>query len=160
MNSFLPGSGLLINGLAKLFGADPTNEQDLINKISNDPDAYLKLRQFELEHQKDILALDLQDRASAREREKSVIGYTQKRDWVMDFLAIFITIAFFVLCIIVAYSSIDDKLHSIFYMLLGVFGSGFGVVMNYYFGSSVMTKMNSPPIEEKKPVILPIPRDT
>ncbi len=128
-----PIASLLIKGLGAIFGAD--NPDDLAAKIASDPDAAVKIRQFELEHENIIVQTNAQIRLAAYDRE---IKVTQggDRNFVMKFLALFVVISFFGLCLIVAFTTLDKTDHDIFYMLLGVFGSKFGSVIDYFFGSS------------------------
>ena len=87
LNLVLPGSGLLVSGLMSLFGVTSNNPDELTQVISQDPNAALKLKQFEIEHQ-DILAKMTQaDRASARDMAVATVQKTGKQDWVMHFLA-------------------------------------------------------------------------
>lgn len=84
-----PIAGIGISWIASLFGADPKNTQDIIDKISNDPEASLKLKSLEYQHEeelKKIASVDYQtevdDRKSARQREINL------QDYVPTFLAI------------------------------------------------------------------------
>jgi len=79
--------GMIVSGIASLFGG-ATDENDLIAKIKADPEAFLKLKQFEMQHEVDLLKFATEDRKSAREREASIVKSTGKRDWVNDFLSV------------------------------------------------------------------------
>jgi len=154
LNTFLPGSGLVVQGLVSLFGLDKNaSESDLTNAIQNDPEAALKLRQFEMQHEEFLYKAVNDDRASARDREKSLVASTGKRDWVIDFLAIFITLAFFGLCLIVAFTTADGTDRNLFYMLLGTFSTTFGGVIAFYFGGNPMTSY--PKVQNREPELPP-----
>lgn len=157
LNLALPGSGLVISSLAHLFGANPDDESDIASKISADPDAYLKLKQFEMTHAEELAKLEAADRENARGRENTIVSSTGKRDWVMDYLAVFIVVAFFGMCLLVAFIKIDPNISQVFYMLLGALAGGFSVILNYYWGSSAGVKnINS----QKPEVVLPPPAQT
>ncbi len=135
LNSVLPGSGLIISGLSTLFGANPNNTDDLIAKIQQDAESSLKLKQFEIEHQNDLAKIIATDRDSARNRQVEY-AKTVGRDWVMDFLAVFITISFVGICFIIAFANINSTEKDLFYMLIGTFGAVWSGVVQYYFGGS------------------------
>lgn len=130
--------GLIVSGIAKLFGAD--GEDDLLAKIKADPEAYVKLRQFELEHQYDLERIVAADKASAREREVEIVKATGRRDYVLDFIAVFIVLGFFAIVLIVAFTKMDQTDHDILYLLTGQLSGSFLLVISYFFGSSVPVK--------------------
>lgn len=136
LNSVLPGSGLIVSGLMSLFGVSSHSETDLTNAIINDPQASEKLKEFQITHQFDLDQILANDRDSARKRESSIVQSTNKRDWVMDFLAVFVTLAFFTLCMIIKFTDVDPADKDLFYMLIGTFSSGWSVVLAYYFGAT------------------------
>lgn len=161
LNSVLPGSSLVISSLMALFGVTSNDQDILATTIASDPNASLKLKQFELTHIEELEKIYTQDRQSARQMAIETAKATGKRDWVADFIAISIVSGFFGLCLIVAFTKMDLSDHDIFYMLLGIFGSGFSCVLNYFYGSSVETKFHQ--AKEKandSKIILPPPAET
>lgn len=128
-----PGAGLLISVVAKLFGAS-TDYSDIAQKISNDPDAEVKLKQFEYDHQNALIQAQLSDSANARSREEEIVKITGKRDVILDFIAILVVMGFFGLCVINYFIRLDDD--HIVTMLVGQISSGFMLCLSYYFGSS------------------------
>lgn len=147
------GVGMVVSGIASLFGGDPGNQDDLVERIKADPDAALKLREFELQHTVDLQKVYADNVASARNREIQITATTGKRDWLMVFLAVFITVGFFAMCLIVAFTKMDKTDHDIFYMLLGGIASGFNVILNFYFGSSIS-------VPQSRQIQLPPPGST
>lgn len=162
LNAFLPGSGFIVSGIAKLFGADSNSEEDIIKKIQADPEAYLKLRAYELEHYSSLLQIALEDKKSARQRETDFVKQTGKRDWILDFLSIFIVLGFFSLIMIVAFTKLDQTDHDILYLLTGQLSGSFLLIISYYFGSSVPVKPTDQTIRHPQTpdVILPPPAQT
>ena len=160
LNLALPGSGLVLNGLMSLFGVRSNSEDDLANTIANDPAAAEKLKEFEIAHRYDLEQIQAADRQSARTMAIETAKATGKRDWVADFIAITIVIGFLGMCLIVAFTKMDSTDHDIFYMLLGVFGSGFSCILNYFFGSSVQTKFDPNKSKSQSDVLLPPPAQT
>lgn len=167
LNAVLPGSGLIVSGLNALFGANPNHPDDLIAKIQQDAEAALKLKQFEMEHQNDLAKLIAADRDSARTRQVEM-AKAGARDWVMDFLAVFITISFVSLCLVIAFANINSTEKDLFYMLIGTFGAVFSSVVSFYFGGSPLVMQKPRPNQEANnqyaptgpDVILPPPEKT
>lgn len=141
VGSVVPGAGLIINGIASLFGADPSNHEDLANKIKNDPEAYLKLIQFEKDHEAQILDLQIKDRQNARTRELEVIKATGHRDWIVDALTILYTCGFFALMFSLWFLHIPADFKSLIQMMFGAVSSGETVILAFYFGA--MNKNNN-----------------
>ncbi len=151
-------AGLIISGIANLFGGNANEPDGLAKLIQSDPDAALKLRQFEIQHQEYLYKAAIENVQSARQRESDIIKNTGKRDWLMDFLSMFIVISFLILTLVVAFVKLPPMTHDIFYMLLGAFAGGWSVILNYYFGASIANKnINYPPPQN---VILPPPAHT
>lgn len=157
LNSVLPGSGLIVSGLSALFGSDPNKPDDLIAKIQQDAEASLKLKQYEIEHQHDLAKLIAMDRASARERQVE-LAKAGARDWVMDFLAVFITVSFVSLCLVIAFANINATEKDLFYMLLGTFSTVWGGIVAFYFGGT--PAMHKPKPHKEPDIILPPPEQT
>ena len=131
-----PG-GAAIGGLvARLFGADPENPADIALKIKADPDALVKLRQFEMEHERELIKLYLGDVQNARQREVDVTRATGETNWPIYVLAGIIVSGFFILVGILFKYTIPDGSREVAYMLFGSLSAGFGAVLQYFFGSS------------------------
>jgi hypothetical protein len=137
------GAGGLIAGVASLFGADPEDPEDLLLKMSTDPESHLKLVEFQNRHREKLeeLAierdkLDIQDRADARARERSVVTATGKKDYFLYVLAVAVVVAFGAICFILVYEPIPEGANQVVLLLFGGLVAGFTQVMNYFFGSS------------------------
>ena len=136
-----PLAGLVVTTIADMFGADSKNPEDILAKMSSDPDAETKLKQIEAEQQNVLVqarasefSASVDDRSNARGREEAVIKETGKRDWVIDMIAVIVIIGFFGLCILNYF--IDLKDDHVLIMLIGQISSGFMIVLGYYFGAS------------------------
>lgn len=159
LNAVLPGSGLIVQGIAGLFGLKSTaTEDDIINSISNDPEAYVKLKQFELEHKYDLESLIIQDRNSARVNEAEVAKAQGKRDWVRPFLVISSTALFASMCYIIAFTHADNSDRDILFAMLGSLQTVWaGSIVGYYFGGFADNKFQKKQTTE---IELPPPADT
>lgn len=135
VSSMVPGAGLIINGIAALFGGDADNQKDLAQRIQNDPEATMKLIQFEKAHARDLLELTIKDREDARNREIEHLKTTGKRDWVVAFLGLFVTFGFFGVIVLLCFINPTASLKETFYTLVGQCSSAVMLVLSYYFGS-------------------------
>lgn len=161
LNSVLPGSGFILQGLAGLFGlGSNASQEDIANAIANDPEAYVKLKQFELEHKYDLEALIVQDRNSARVNEAEVAKAQGKRDWVRPFLVISSTVLFASMCYIIAFTHADNTDRDILFAMLGSLQTVWaGSIVGYYFGGFADNKFQLKK-NDKEEVELPPPADT
>lgn len=131
-----PG-GAVIGGLvARIFGADPDDPEDVARKIAADPDALIKLKQLEMEHKRELEKMYLADVQSARQREIEVTKATGKTNWPLYILAGVVVGGFFVLVGLLMRFEVPDGSREVAYMLFGSLAASFGGVVNYFFGSS------------------------
>ena len=136
--------GGLISTLASSFGLSEDSSVDQIMKaIEADPDAGVKLKEIELNHKIRLekLALEsdvihLQDRADARSREVKIAQATGKKDINIYALAWIMVIGFFALCGLLMKYPMPEGQSDVIFMLFGALASGFGAVIQYFFGSS------------------------
>lgn len=143
--------GLILSGLGALFGGS-SDPDKIYQNMQGDPEASLKLRQYELQHEEVLYNSVVNDRISARERESNIVKATGKRDWVLDSIALFMIIGFFSLTVFLCFSKIDNSVQDVLYILIGQMSGSFVLVMSYYFGSSVPIKQG--------PIVLPPPAQT
>jgi hypothetical protein len=103
------------------------------------PDQLIQMKQIDADLQKYFASLDIQidqidagDRASARDREIKTGDSLTPR-----ILAAVVVIGFFgTLWFLFLYGVSAEKAGSAVLILVGVLGSGFGQVLNYFFGST------------------------
>lgn len=136
-----PIGGIAATLISNLFGT--TNPDEINTALATHPDAGIKLKELELQHKAELLQIestrekqDDDDRKSARDREEDVIKLTGKYDWVQHLCALILVFGFFVMCGMIAADHLDEKDHDLLYMLLGVLGTNFTQIYQYYFGSS------------------------
>ena len=134
----VPGASLVASALSQWFGVEPAKLPATINA---DPDADVKLKQFEIEHKADLQRIaatnyqtEVDDRKNARQREIEIEKITGKTDYVLSSIALAVVVGFFILCgLNYFYKSPEDH---IIIMLLGQLSGGFIMVLSYFFGSS------------------------
>lgn len=112
--------------------------------LGADPATLLKLREIDLQFEKDLQAagikleeIDAADRASARSREIAV------RDHTPALLSFLITVGFFgTLAYMLVYGKPATGGDALLVML-GALGGAWGAVVSYYFGSSAGSKLKT-----------------
>ena len=138
-----PAGGAVGSILASAFGGDPEKPEELLQKITMDSDAIVKLKELELANkvklQEFILEgerLHLADVASARQREVETVKATGKRDINLYVLAWTIICGFFTLVGLMMFTTIPDVSTQAVGILFGGLVAGFTGVVQYFFGSS------------------------
>jgi len=119
------------------------DEGELITLIEKDPDAFVKLKEAELTYEVELRKLDIQSDAmylsdvqSARDREKSVVASTKKKDWFLYGLASLIVIGFFGYGVSMMLIEIPANNIKGIDMVTGGLITSFALVVGYFFGSS------------------------
>lgn len=124
-----------------LLGKNDASADELAAAIQS-PDAMVKLKQLEVEWQEklkqadiDLFAFEVQDRASARDREvkMATIG---SHEWIMKAIAIIIVLGFLGMLTAMFLFVIPPSMNEAAMLLIGALASQFGSIVNYYFGSS------------------------
>lgn len=138
--------GSLAGGALKLvasaLGCDAT--QDAVTAaIAADPNAALKLKEFEMTNKLELqkltvqqLGMELADIASARTRQSDHEKATGKSDINLYVLAWLIVFAFFGLMLALFIWPIPKDQNGVVLLLFGTLAAGFGSVMGYFFGTN------------------------
>lgn len=127
--------------VSSVLGTDATPEA-VQAQLSANPEALVKLREVEAQQQARLLDwqqaqmnAELANTQDARRREVDLAKAGHNAAWVTSAVAIAVTIGFFaMLCLIV---EMDREPNQAALILLGSLGTAFGVVVNYYLGSSL-----------------------
>lgn len=109
--------------------AGATPEQMLALKNA-DQDFAIKMRELGINEVKDLEALAVQDRDSARKREAAIGDKTTRN------LAYAITVGFFGTLIALMFAPIPEGSKEVMYVMLGSLGTAWAAVNAYYFGST------------------------
>ena len=145
----LPFGGGLLEMAADALNTDPTPDA-VARAIDEDPEAALKLTELQNRHKERIGELilagaqvDLEaekarlgDVQSARGREVAVTQATGKRDINLYVLAWTVIIGFFALMTLLIFRPLPEGAEGYVNQLFGTLGTGFGLVLGYFFGSS------------------------
>ena len=139
-----PGVGTGIGALvASAFGSDPEKPEKLLQAITMDPDALVKLKKIELDHHLELEKLVIErekmrlaDIASARQREVDISKSTGSRDVNLYILAWSVILGFFALVGIMMFVDLPTSSSQAVGILFGGLVAGFTGVVQYFFGSS------------------------
>mgnify|MGYP001344732870 CR=1 FL=1 len=137
-----PVGGAAGSLIATIFGTEPDPDA-VMKKIEQDPQAYLKLKELELNHAAELERLALQaetarlaDVQSARSREIEVVRATGERDTNLYALAWIVVLGFFVLTGALMAFPLQEGSSEVVFLLFGGLVAGFTQVLGYFFGSS------------------------
>lgn len=133
-----PIGGLVLTVLGNIFKTDPSNLDELIKRLREDPEAEYKIKSLEAE---------ITDLQSARNREVSYTNATKQRDWMLPVLSIIVAIGFFMTLFFVVSKNMPAQDKYFMYGLIFGIGVQFAQVYNYYFGrynSEIMSSLAAP----------------
>ena len=142
-------AGTAVKMIAGALGVRETPEAIEAELLAN-PDAYLKLKELELANKVELqrLALEherlafeherarLADVADARDRQIRHERATGKKDTNLYILAWTVVIGFFGLMALLCFHALPAGSSDVIFMLFGALATGFGQVLQYFFGSS------------------------
>ncbi len=127
--------------LASIIGIAFNNKDisTLSHTIANDPEAAQKLKQIELDHALELEKINLQkaninftDIQNARDLYKYVAQLGVR--WFLPCLATLVTFGFIGTIALMFFHKFDEKETQILYILLGILGTAFSKVCQFYFG--------------------------
>lgn len=113
----------------------------LIGKESLPPEDQLEFEKLLAEHEKEIYALDVQDRDSARHREIEITKTVGHADKMQIFVGVAIILAFFTSLILIGFKEIPARNEHIMINALGILEGGILSVITYYYGSSMGSRL-------------------
>jgi len=136
-------AGAALALIAGKLGCDPAKPEDILQKLTTDPAALMKMKELELGNSLEIHKLALQqaqaqlaDVQSARQREVEVVKATGKKDRNLYALAWLITLGFFSLTGAMYFAKIPTESIGPLNQLIGALVLAFGGIVGYFFGSS------------------------
>lgn len=129
-----PLAGVALSLLGSTFGIDPTKPEEILERINADPEALLKIKQMEFDHEarlKQIAAEEYQaqlvDVQNARAAKVATEQYTGKKDWIVSFLVV-MAVLLFAGCLLAAFLTKGSTNH----MFLFLIGQQSGVYLSVY----------------------------
>ena len=140
--------GAKVGGMvAGALGLESDSPDAVENAIAQDPQALVKLRELEMQHKTELRKLQLEeirlqlgDVQNARDREIKITASTGERDINLYLLAWLVVLGFFVLVSFMYFISLPEKNIGPINQLFGAMATGFGMVLQYFFGSSKSSK--------------------
>lgn len=138
------GIGAAVGALTKTLGVSPdAKPEEVMEMLTTDPEVRLKIlvaeQEFKLkqrEQEIEEFKASLQDIQSARQRQVESEKATGKRDYNLYILAWTIVVGFFVLLTTLMKVVLPPDQNGVIFMLFGALSTGFGQVLQYFFGSS------------------------
>lgn len=131
-----PFAGVIVSAIADKFNANRDSTDDIISKIKCDENASQKLQELQILHANTLANNYVADKDSARTREEKITQILNKRDYIMEGIAVAVVIGYFAMCCLTVFYSIPLADHDMLNMLFGQLMGGFMMVLSYYFGSS------------------------
>jgi hypothetical protein len=136
--------GIALGALAKVFGLpEDSKPDDILNAITADPQARLKIMQAENEFKVKMaeikiqeLGLHLDDSQDARKMRVEHEKVTGKGDLNLYILAWVVVAGFFGLVLALLNIELPKDQNGVVFMLFGSLATGFGQVLQFFFGSS------------------------
>lgn len=118
--------------------------------LASNPEALLQLKKYEMDHALELRKLELQtvqtylsDVADARLREREITKNTGKPDVNLYLLAWTVIAGYFILVAFMITTNLPNANIGPVNQLLGGLAIGFGVVLNYFFGSTQASAMKT-----------------
>jgi len=107
-----------------------------ITNIAANPDQLVKLKEIEADYGLEIKRLYFDDLRNARQREIEITKVTGKRDINLYALAWTVIAGFFVMTGMMYFKPLPESAIGPINQLFGALAAGFGMVLNYFYGSS------------------------
>jgi nitrate reductase NapE component len=126
-----PLGGMAVAAIANKLGVPP---EQISSTIQNDPEAFAKIKELELEYAK----LAFQDRASARERESTIASSTAPfvSKIITPILALAIVSVWGLIQWFLLNNTVPQEMRELVIRVLGTMDGALMLVLSYYFGSS------------------------
>jgi hypothetical protein len=141
-----PVTGGAVSLICNAFGlGDDAQPQDVLQALTTNPEAALKLRQIESDNQVELQRLilaseqaHLQDRQNARQREVDLAKALGNREWTLYILAWINVAGFFGMIVTVILADLPDSevAKSALLMLFGALVASYKDTIGYFFGTS------------------------
>ena len=125
---------LMLNEIAHYFGSDPSNIQDLANKISVDPNSPDKLKDIENRHHDMLIQYQNESLESAHKRENDMVKSLGRRDYILDFLSIVVMLTYIFSVFSIVFIHEQFVNNPLFYTQFSLNTIGFFTILRYYYG--------------------------
>jgi hypothetical protein len=148
-----PGGAAVGQVIAAKFGGDLSKPEALQHLIQKDPEANLKLKQIEFDHEVELQRMTLQaaideeqeegsDRRSARQREIDITHVPKTdRDHSLLFLAYAVTVGVFLGLAGLFFCAVPEGNQHVVFALVSSMATVWIAVMSYFYGSSMGSRI-------------------
>lgn len=152
--------GAAIKALGAVFGlGDDAKPEDVAKAIQGDPEMAYKLKLAEQQFKAEMKRLEIEelkaglgDVQGARTRQTDSEKATGKQDVNLYALAWTVVCGFFVLIGVLLFVQLPQDSSGVIYMLFGALSSGFGAVLQYFFGSSRGSESKTQLLAQAEPI--------
>lgn len=147
-----PAGAILAQLLVHAFGGS-NDTATILNNITTDPDAKVKIAQIEEDQKIELSKLMMQMAANALTAENTRLDTAAKdtadarrfasesKSITPEILTIVLVVGFFVSIYLVMAIKSDPSDHDVIYMMLGSVSAAFGAVVQFWFGSSASSRV-------------------
>lgn len=115
------------------------------NLISSDPnipdEQKLEFEKLAADHEKEMYALEVQDRDSARKRESEFVKTVGHSDYMVWFLAVALMVAFAFIVWHLVRESVPNENRELITNIVGIIEGLLISIYSYYFGSSMGSRL-------------------
>lgn len=157
VNAFVPGGTMITAGIKAIAGAfglteDEVTGDKLKDLMAQDKEFALKLRQADQAYQIELLKQQLDDVKNARQMNVETTKATGKRDINLYVLSWTLVIGFFALVGLLVFRELPKDTNGVVCLLFGTLATGFGCVIQYYFGSSKSSQDKTELLSKAQPI--------
>jgi len=144
-NAIVPGIGGIAGSLiAEVLGVDPNDPKQIETELKNaNPEVWAKLKESTMKHEERLIELGMEndkmyiaDVQNARNREVEITKATGKFNTPLYILAGLIVFGFFSTLGITMFVDLSASNLQISSLLLGTLATSFGMIIQYFYGSS------------------------
>jgi hypothetical protein len=142
-----PAGAIVGQLIAHAFGGNISDTASVINNMTLDPDAKVKLAKIEADQKTDLAKITMQMASNAQTAETMQMDIAAKdaadarknnaKSYIPEILSFILLSGFFLsIWLVIKVKQGDPQDHDVLYMMLGSLSAAFGAVVQFWFGSS------------------------
>lgn len=133
-----PIGGIALSLIANAFGVKNSDAGEILNALQSAPDAAMRLKQLEMDHQEALLKISSQDFQTEVADKQDARKYAENYKGFLMLMAIMVTSGFF-LCLFLIFSegiNINDSEKQLLTLLIGMLASKWQTIIDFFYGAS------------------------
>lgn len=133
-----PLAGIAISLLANVFGVDPKDTTALSNAIATDPEASLKIKKLEYDHQEALQNIASQDFSNEVKDKQDARRYGGEYKYFLMAMCVIVTGGFFGCLFLLFYSgmNLNEIEKQLLSLLIGMLASKWQTIIDFFYGAS------------------------